>query len=92
MKLLTVAEVADILSVSQATVYALCAANDLPHVRIGRSARGTIRIAEADVLSYLESKKIAATTTTPPPRPDAQAAPGFSELDRGRLAKAWKRN
>jgi excisionase family DNA binding protein len=38
-RLLTVAEVAELLRVSRATVYKLCEAGDLAHVRVSNSIR-----------------------------------------------------
>lgn len=47
---LTVAEVADMLRVSNMTVYRLINAGSLPAVRVGKS----YRLIEADVDTYLE--------------------------------------
>ena len=47
---LTVAEVADMLRVSNMTVYRLITAGSLPAVRVGKS----YRLTEADVDRYLE--------------------------------------
>jgi excisionase family DNA binding protein len=51
--LLAVREVARRLGVSTATVYALCERGELKHVRI----LNAIRIAEADVIEFLEASK-----------------------------------
>jgi excisionase family DNA binding protein len=50
---LTVRDVAAQLCVSTATVYKLCAARELPYVRI----LGAIRIAVADLAAYLAREK-----------------------------------
>ncbi len=49
-----VREAAKRLEVSASIVYGLCAQGRLPHVRVGLG-RGTIRISEDDVRSFLES-------------------------------------
>lgn len=51
MKLLTVAEVAEILRVSKMTVYRLVHSAELPAVRVGRS----FRVPEAVVDQYLRA-------------------------------------
>ena len=48
-RLLTVREVAERLAVSTATVYALCARGELPHVRVSNA----IRIAPGDLAAFL---------------------------------------
>jgi excisionase family DNA binding protein len=48
--LLTVSEAAGRLRVSPATVYALCAAGKLPHVRVSTHA---IRILERDIARFI---------------------------------------
>lgn len=48
---LTAKQVADRWRVSRSAVYALVAAGELPHLRVGLG-RGTIRIAAADVERY----------------------------------------
>jgi len=50
---LTVREVAALLCVSTASVYKLCAAGDLPHVRV----LGAIRIASADLAAFVERRR-----------------------------------
>ena len=49
-----VREAAQRLEVSTSIVYGLCAQGRLPHVRVGLG-RGTIRISEDDLKSFLES-------------------------------------
>jgi excisionase family DNA binding protein len=51
-RLLTVAEVADLLRVSSMTVYRLIKAGDLPAVRIGKS----FRLREDDVDAFLAGR------------------------------------
>lgn len=48
--LLTVAEVADLLRVSNMTVYRLIKAGDIPAIRVGKN----YRIRQADLDSYLD--------------------------------------
>lgn len=54
MKLLRVAEVADVLSVSPMTVYRLIRSGDLPAFRIGRS----FRIEQRAVEAFLERRGV----------------------------------
>ncbi|MFU8840028.1 MAG: helix-turn-helix domain-containing protein [Nitriliruptoraceae bacterium] len=54
--LLTVAEVADVLRVSNMTVYRLIKAGDLPAIRVGKN----YRIREADLTRYLDHGIVAA--------------------------------
>ena len=51
--LLTVRQVAALLSVSTATVYRLCDLDELPHTRIGN----VIRVAPADLEAYLAGER-----------------------------------
>ena len=62
--LLTVTETAERLRCSRALVYQLCESGRLPHHRLG-VGRGTIRVSELDIESYLEKTRIEA----PPPQP-----------------------
>jgi len=52
-RLLSVRQVADQLSVSTATVYRICEAGELSHVRVSNS----IRVAPAALAAYLERAK-----------------------------------
>ena len=54
--LLTVAEVAEVLRVSNMTVYRLIKAGDLPALRVGKN----YRIREADLTTFLEEGAVAA--------------------------------
>jgi excisionase family DNA binding protein len=49
--LLTVAQVADLLGLSKATVYKLCDCGDLAHVRVSNS----IRVTRSDLELFLKS-------------------------------------
>ena len=51
-QLLTVSEVAEMLRVSDMTVYRLIKAGDLPAVRVGRS----FRVSDSDVDAYLAAR------------------------------------
>jgi excisionase family DNA binding protein len=53
-RLLRVAEVAEQLGVSTATVYGLCAAGDLPHVRIVDA----IRIRPGDLAAFVDGQLV----------------------------------
>jgi excisionase family DNA binding protein len=59
MALLSVREVAARLDCSQALVYLLCSERKLAHVRLG-TARGTIRVEEADLEAFLAGCKVEA--------------------------------
>jgi len=50
---LTIREVAELLKLSQSSVYQLIEAGRLAHHRIGQG-RGAIRVLEADLQSYLD--------------------------------------
>lgn len=50
---LTIREVAQLLKLSQSSVYQLVEAGRLAHHRIGHG-RGSIRVSERDLLAYLE--------------------------------------
>ncbi len=56
---MNIREAAVRLEVKPSTVYQLCSAGRLPHVRIG-VGRGTIRISESDVEAYLRSARVEA--------------------------------
>lgn len=56
-ELLTVKEAAELSKVCEATIYALCAGGELPHVRIGMG-RGAIRIDYTDLIGYLHRKTV----------------------------------
>jgi excisionase family DNA binding protein len=64
--LLTVKETAARLSVSEQTVYALCAGRRLRHVRVGLG-RGTIRIPEDAVDELLRDRTVAVGEAAAPP-------------------------
>jgi excisionase family DNA binding protein len=51
-----VKEVGRQLGLSTATVYGLCAAGTLPHVRI----LNAIRVAQADLVAFIEAKRVSA--------------------------------
>jgi excisionase family DNA binding protein len=57
MKYLTTKQVAERLQVSANVVYKLCSERKIDHVRIG-SGRGTIRITEAALQSFLEGCEV----------------------------------
>lgn len=59
MALLTVKEAAERLGCPPALVYLLCAERKLAHVRL-RTARGTIRVEEADLETFLAGCKVEA--------------------------------
>jgi excisionase family DNA binding protein len=62
MALLTVSEAAKRLECSKALVYLLCMERKLSHVRLG-SRRGTIRIDERDLETFLQDSKVRAHGT-----------------------------
>lgn len=91
--LLTVKDVAALLSVSESTIYDLVATRKLACHRIGGRGRGTLRFTQAQVEAYLASTLHEADAT--PSSSSAPASSGspaalFSELDPARLARAWK--
>ena len=90
MTLLTVKEVCQQLSVSPACVYALVKAGELPSVRIG-TGRGTIRVVEEDVKSFVERARQGVAEAKPVDE-RAGTPSGFSHLDSDKLARAWTEN
>jgi excisionase family DNA binding protein len=58
MDFITVREAAERLKVARATIYALCAGARLAHLRVGRSGRGTIRITEQDLATFIDQATI----------------------------------
>jgi excisionase family DNA binding protein len=81
--MLTVKQAANMLTVSPALVYALCACGQLAHERYGLG-RGTIRIRESALAEY-QARASAA------PRRLAPARGGvFRHLDPERLERAWR--
>lgn len=57
MTLYTVNEIAAILKLHRANVYALARSGKLAHSRIGRSGK-SIRFTEADIAAYLASTRV----------------------------------
>ena len=76
MTYLTVAEVADRLTIGLRSAYRLVGSGDLPAQRFG----GSIRVTEADFQSYLARARITQTTK-------AKAAAKPAPRRRGRLIK-----
>lgn len=70
--MLTVAQAAERLGISDSLVYELCASGALPHVRLGRPGRrGVIRLDPVDLDAFLASQKVGSTATAAraPPKP-----------------------
>jgi excisionase family DNA binding protein len=65
LDLMTVPEVARLLRLSDAAVYALCRSGQLPHHRLGQG-KSAIRINKADVVAYLQGSKRGATPASSP--------------------------
>lgn len=65
MQTRTVQEVADILRVSRATVYTLCAQGKLSHIRVG-AGRGTIRIRQEDLDAFVAEATVQREQPTAP--------------------------
>jgi excisionase family DNA binding protein len=84
VKLLTVRETAEALSVSPSLVYRLASEGEIPCYRIGKSA---LRFREEDIEIYLSSRLHGKTRTR---RPRTASGPVFKHLDASRLAEAWK--
>ena len=53
-KLLTVRDVAELLQLSESSVYTMASAGVLPHLRVG-NGRGTIRFRQEDIGQFLDS-------------------------------------
>lgn len=88
MKLLTVNDVAQTLSVSNSLVYQLVATGKLPCHRIG-TGRGAIRVRRDDLEAFL------AECRTQPPVQSGSSSPEpkggcFKHLDGQRLLAAWQ--
>ena len=90
-KLLTVKQVAEMLSISPSMVYDLVGLSKLRCFRIAGRGRGTIRFAEEMVAEYLATALQGATplpSASAPTSSDSRGEP-FSELDPDRLGRAW---
>ena len=61
----TVKKAAEILGVSQALIYGLCAAGKIAHERYGLG-RGTIRISEAALAEYQHRARVGAAASPTP--------------------------
>ncbi len=85
MQLLTVAEVAGLLSVSPSLVYRLKADGEIPCYQIGR---GAIRFSKEDVDQYLAVRRVG--NGRKQTRSTAQSSSVFKHLDPARLAAAWR--
>ena len=64
-QLLSVADVAELLSISQSLVYQIVDAGKIPFLRIG-IGRGSIRFQPADVKTYLDSCRVEKVAMQPP--------------------------
>lgn len=82
--LLTVAQVAEFLSVSESLIYRLASDGEIPCYRIGK---GALRFREQDIESYLASHLHGKERTR---RPGKTSGPVFKHLDASRLAAAWR--
>ena len=91
-KLLTVKQVAEMLSISPSMVYDLVSLSKIRCFRIAGRGRGTLRFAEEMVAEYLSSalQGIDATPLPSAPTSSGSWAAPFSELDPDRLRRAWK--
>ena len=90
-KLLTVKQLADMLSISPSMVYELVALSKIRCFRIAGRGRGTLRFDEAMVAEYLASTVQGPTPSASAPASSGPRAAPFSELDPERLAAAWKK-
>jgi len=84
---LRVSEVATRLNLSLSTVYQLIETGRLPSHCVGM--RKGIRVAESDLLTYVEQCR-SARRQTPAPAPAKNGSP-FKHLDAERLRDAWRR-
>lgn len=82
--LLTVAQVAELLSVSESLVYRLASDGEIPSYRIGR---GALRFRQEDIEAYLSSRLNGKNRVR---RPRTTSGPVFKHLDASRLAAAWR--
>jgi len=68
MKLLTVANVAEILSISKSLVYGLVDKGEMPYIAVGQSK--AIRFAPEDIEAFIRSRKVQNEGSKPnAPRP-----------------------
>ena len=86
---MTVKAAAKFLNVSANTIYGLCAAKRIRHVRVG-VGRGRLLIPEAAIEEYLKGRTVeVADPSRRPPQPSTSSGP-FTMLDGERLAEAWQ--
>jgi excisionase family DNA binding protein len=93
MAKLTPKQAAERAGVSRGLIYAWCDQQALPHYRFGgKGKRGKILIDEAELDSFIESRKVDQASVPPACAPASSGSPAtpFSELDSRRLAKAWQ--
>jgi len=84
MNLLTVSDVAELLSVSESLIYRLASNGEIPSYRIGK---GALRFRMEDIDAYLSSRLQGKGRTR---RPRTASGPVFKHLDASRLAEAWR--
>jgi len=85
VELLTVAEVARMLSASKSFVYDLAARRQIASYKIGQ---GAVRFRFEDVVEYLDRCRVEAGGVDR--RPSRPAGVTFQHLDPSRLAAAWR--
>jgi excisionase family DNA binding protein len=73
VKLLKVPDVAETLACSPATVYALIESGQLTAVRIGAGGGG-VRVTDADLATFVESRRTTAAPPVPATRPKKKVA------------------
>jgi excisionase family DNA binding protein len=83
-QLLTVAQVAELLAVSESLIYRLASDGEIPCYRIGK---GALRFREEDIESYLASRIHGKSRAR---RPRTASGPVFKHLNASRLAAAWR--
>ena len=82
--LLTVAQVAELLAVSESLIYRLASSGEIPCYRIGK---GALRFRPEDIESYLSSHIHGKQRTR---RSRTTSGPVFKHLDASRLSAAWR--
>ncbi len=72
--MLSVAQVAEELGISEGLVYGWCQSGRLPHLRLGgKRKRGCIRITQADLDAFLATCRREAPPVEPSPMPRGKA-------------------
>ncbi len=91
-KMLTVAEAAERVGVSESLIYQWIDERRLPHYRLGgKGKRGKIGISPRDLDDFIASLRVEGETASSAPASSDSPGGTYSELDPQRLQRAWRK-